>query len=661
MFLYILVSILSDSVMTLQEIFLASMLFEIIKIPILGATPIAIVDITEIRITVQRIEAFLLCDNNSNCIRYSIQPKSIPRNFPKTISNKSISIISTEMKREVEIFAKRVTVKWNPSAANNILDNINFKAKSGELVAFVGPTGSGKSTIFYAILKEIRLLRGELSVTGTVSYAPQEPWIFSASIKQNILFGSEMNQKKYCQVIKVCALEHDLSLLPNGDFTVVGERGVMLSGGQKARISLARAVYKEANIYLLDDPLSAVDSNVGKNIFTECIRNYLKDKCVLLITHQVQHLKKVKNIYVLEQGKIVANGNFKQLNNIKLSEDIYQEEVGSDLVDPKILTTKKIKDPAPSTNRVSASYGTKNSYKSYLADDGNWIFTCIIFFLSVCLQIIGGCTDYIIIFGNDLKPEKNTLMEYKNYTNSSNINFYTYDQKARKFLINYGILVTVLTVLTLLRSWLFVKLCKRASKNLHNKTFLRIIHGTMKFFNAHHSGEILNRFSRDIGLIDESLPFILMDVIHTLFSIISTMILISVLNIWLVIPMIITIILFCLYGIMFIPIGRNINKLEGASKTLHNFQNNFYRVVISARNPVCNHLSSSLQGLATIRAFKAQEILIQEFNKHQDMHTAVFYKLVAFYNTLRFWVDTTCVLYFALVIFSFFIFKGKFL
>jgi ATP-binding cassette subfamily C (CFTR/MRP) protein 4 len=276
MFLYILVSILSDSVMTLQEIFLASMLFEIIKIPILGATPIAIVDITEIRITVQRIEAFLLCDYNSNCIRYSIQPESIPRNFPKTISNKSISIISTEMKREVEIFAKRVTVKWNPSAANNTLDNINFKAKSGELVAFVGPTGSGKSTIFYAILKEIRLLRGELSVTGTVSYAPQEPWIFSASIKQNILFGSEMNEEKYCQVIKVCALEHDLSLLPNGDFTVVGERGVMLSGGQKARISLARAVYKEADIYLLDDPLSAVDSNVGKNIFAECIRNYLK-------------------------------------------------------------------------------------------------------------------------------------------------------------------------------------------------------------------------------------------------------------------------------------------------------------------------------------------------------------------------------------------------
>ncbi|KAH0814639.1 hypothetical protein GEV33_008152 [Tenebrio molitor] len=139
--------------------------------------------------------------------------------------------------------------------------------------------------------------------------------------------------------------EHDLSLLPNGDFTVVGERGVMLSGGQKARISLARAVYKEADIYLLDDPLSAVDSNV------------------------VQHLKKVKNIYVLEQGKIVAKGNFKQLNNIKLSEDIYQEAVGSDLVEPKIITTKKNKDPAPSTNRVSGSYGTKNSYKSYLGDD----------------------------------------------------------------------------------------------------------------------------------------------------------------------------------------------------------------------------------------------------------------------------------------------------
>ncbi|RZC33610.1 ABC tran domain containing protein, partial [Asbolus verrucosus] len=150
-------------------------------------------------------------------------------------------------------------------------------------------------------LFEIELKKGTLHVGGTLSYASQEPWIFSTSVKQNIFFGAEMDQNKYLKVIRVCALEHDLARFLFGDRTLVGERRVMLSGGQKARINLARAIYRDADVYLLDDPLSTVDDQVAKQIFDEGILGYLKGKCVVLVTHQVQFFRDVKRVYNLEQ------------------------------------------------------------------------------------------------------------------------------------------------------------------------------------------------------------------------------------------------------------------------------------------------------------------------------------------------------------------------
>lgn len=141
---------------------------------------------------------------------------------------------------------------------------------------------------------------GTKIVSGSISYASQEPWVFGGSVRQNILFGSYFNKKRYNEVVRVCSLEKDFQQFPDGDLSLVGDRGASLSGGQKARINLARAVYREADIYLLDDPLSAVDIHVSKHLYEQCINGYLKNKARILVTHQVHHLKNADNIIILE-------------------------------------------------------------------------------------------------------------------------------------------------------------------------------------------------------------------------------------------------------------------------------------------------------------------------------------------------------------------------
>jgi len=146
-----------------------------------------------------------------------------------------------------------------------------------------------------------------------LSYASQEPWIFAGNLRQNILFGLPYDESRYNETVRVCALEEDLKQLPYGDFTVVGERGVALSGGQKARVNLARALYRDVDIYLLDDPLSAVDTRVSRHLFEKCVKEYLRGRIRVLVTHQLQYLPHADHIIVLNQGKILAQGTYEEL------------------------------------------------------------------------------------------------------------------------------------------------------------------------------------------------------------------------------------------------------------------------------------------------------------------------------------------------------------
>lgn len=193
------------------------------------------------------------------------------------------------------------------------LKNINLKVKKGNLTAIVGPVGSGKTSMISALLGEMEKIKGTVNVDGRVAYVAQQAWIQNATLQDNVLFGRPLNKEFYDKVVEACALNPDLAMLPGGDQTEIGEKGINLSGGQKQRVALARAVYSGADIFLFDDPLSAVDSHVGKHIFDNIFgeNGLLKNKTRLLVTHAVVYLPKVDEIYVMVDGEITESGSYK--------------------------------------------------------------------------------------------------------------------------------------------------------------------------------------------------------------------------------------------------------------------------------------------------------------------------------------------------------------
>ncbi|KAK6983579.1 multidrug resistance-associated protein 1, partial [Biomphalaria glabrata] len=204
---------------------------------------------------------------------------------------------------------------WDKEQLIPTLRDINIAIKPGSLVAVVGTVGCGKSSLLTAILGEMEKLKGKVTIKSSIAYVPQEAWIQNATLKDNILFGADFQRRRYDKVVEACALKADLEILPGGDATEIGEKGINISGGQKQRVSLARAVYSNNDIYLLDDPLSAVDSHVGKHIFQKVISRsgILKDKTRILVTHGVHWLPSVDSIIVMSNGAISESGSYDEL------------------------------------------------------------------------------------------------------------------------------------------------------------------------------------------------------------------------------------------------------------------------------------------------------------------------------------------------------------
>ncbi|KAJ1897428.1 hypothetical protein LPJ66_003379 [Kickxella alabastrina] len=213
---------------------------------------------------------------------------------------------------DVLVSVKGGTFRWLPADAQPTLSDINIECKRSELVAVIGRVGSGKSSLMSAILGEMVRSAGSVTLCGSVAYVPQQPWIMNATLRDNILFGHRFEQGFYDKVIDACALGPDLEMLPGGDTTEIGEKGINLSGGQKARVSLARAVYSRADVYILDDPLAAIDAHVGKHIFTHVLgpQGLLKTRARILVTNAVQYLSNSDQIVMLSAGAIVDRGPF---------------------------------------------------------------------------------------------------------------------------------------------------------------------------------------------------------------------------------------------------------------------------------------------------------------------------------------------------------------
>jgi len=208
---------------------------------------------------------------------------------------------------------EKVSCFWSQTSERPALQNVSLRATCGQLVGITGPVGCGKTSLLMSILGELPVFSGRISCTGQTAYVSQTPWVFSGTMRENIVFGMQFTEEKYKKVIEVCDLGKDIQRFPKGDLTEIGQRGVILSGGQRARVSLARAIYSDADIYLLDDPLSAVDAKVGKHLFERCIKEFLAGRVRILATHQLQFLKQADNIVLLQNGSVVYQGTYSQM------------------------------------------------------------------------------------------------------------------------------------------------------------------------------------------------------------------------------------------------------------------------------------------------------------------------------------------------------------
>ena len=251
-----------------------------------------------------RIEEFL----SLNCFDQGADSKQIDYRE----ENEEIFALG-DVKKSTILRVAGLTKKQTEREDGFILQDIEFIAQSGSLTVITGQVGSGKSSLLSAISGEPQDSNGTIQYEGTLVYVPQLAWVFSGTIRENILFGEPYDEARYTTIIDACALKEDIQQFPDCDQTIVGERGEVLSGGQRARVSLARAVYADVDLYLLDDPLSAVDFKVGQHIFEKCIKGLLGHKTLIVTSHQEMHMQEADNVIALYKGRILGKGSFTEL------------------------------------------------------------------------------------------------------------------------------------------------------------------------------------------------------------------------------------------------------------------------------------------------------------------------------------------------------------
>nr|XP_023018988.1 multidrug resistance-associated protein 4-like [Leptinotarsa decemlineata] len=654
-FISILTHVLTGNTLTAKYTYTVLVFYGVLRSSLLTFFTQGLTFFAEAKVSVKRIQQFLLYEE---LMETDVTDHNSFSNDPKPFANFK--------EGDIGICIENLSAKWVKKLPENILQGVNFHVVSNQLVAIVGPVGGGKTTLLNVILKELTPTEGSVEVKGTISYASQEPWVFGASVRQNILFGQDYDPKKYDEVIRVCALQSDFAQFNHGDRTLVGERGVTLSGGQRARINLARAVYKEADIYLLDDPLSAVDAQVGKQLFEECICGYLKTKCVILITHQLQYLKNADYIYLLKDGRIHSSGTFNELKISdcdfttlleELKEVEEKEEVPTESRVEKEYEVDDEKSPMIHQKEKKASGKvTWHVYESYFRAGGGWCRIFILLLGYTIGQMFNSVTDYFLsIWVNveqmRLKQKNDTFNSASIIVDSSSNSTTQYEAtKIISFrsghwlkpiltpdntVIIYTSLILATVIVTVLIRILFFRSSLNASTRLHNRMFSNILNSTMRFFNTNPSGRILNRFSKDIGIIDEGIPVTFGETISIGFSMVATCLMIAILNPWIMIPSLIILLIFYFMRKAFLVSSRNIKRIES-----------------NTRSPVYTHLAASLQGLTTIRAFGAEKVISEEFDRFQDSYTSAYVMFTSATRGFGFWLDFHCSIYIFLVMVS---------
>uniref|UniRef100_A0A671RXV6 Multidrug resistance-associated protein 4 n=1 Tax=Sinocyclocheilus anshuiensis TaxID=1608454 RepID=A0A671RXV6_9TELE len=522
------VYVLVGNKISASRVFVVVSLYSAIRLTVTLFFPAAIEKVSESAISIRRIKKFLLLDE--------LVKSHVP--------------LTQEDKKEASVEIQDLICYWDKSIDAPTLQNVSFTVKPGQLLAVIGPVGAGKVSHIKLILSFHFSSFGVVKVKGELTYASQQPWVFPGTIRSNILFGKELQPQRYESVLRACALKRDMELLPDGDLTVIGDRGATLSGGQKARVNLARAVYQDAYIYLLDDPLSAVDAEVGRHLFEQCICGILKDKPRILVTHQLQYLKAANQILVLKEAEPVHTVAEETRTEGTIGLHMYWKyfRAGANVLMLILLVLLNLAQP-----------GFLSWHLCRYAHDQNMLHVSPIGNGDLCILCSSGLTGATVIFS------------------------------FMRFLIMFNALVN-------------------SAETLHNRMFNSILRTPVRFFDINPIGRILNRFAKDIGHLDSLLPWTFVDFIQVFLQIIGVIAVASSVIPWILIPVIPLLIAFLFLRRYFLRTSRDVKRIESTT-----------------RSPVFSHLSSSLQGLWTIRAFKAEERFQQTFDAHQDLHSEAWF------------------------------------
>uniref|UniRef100_A0A8D0A0A1 ATP-binding cassette, sub-family C (CFTR/MRP), member 12 n=1 Tax=Sander lucioperca TaxID=283035 RepID=A0A8D0A0A1_SANLU len=522
------------------------------------------------------------------------------------------------------IVMKNATFSWSqpespPSSANGVkghkaeelsqngktetlstLRNISFTLPKGNLLGVCGNVGSGKTSLISSILEQMHLLRGSLTADGTFAYVSQQAWIFHGTVQENILMGEPFDQ--YNRVVDVCSLRADLNILPYGDQTEIGERGLNLSGGQKQRISLARAVYSNKDIFLFDDPLSAVDAHVGKHIFEECIKKELQGKSVILVTHQLQYLEYCDDILVLEDGEVLEAGNHRTLMKAdgryaQLISNYQMEQSQVRKLQYKTQMYSAVSDQLVSQESTTEGSISWRVYHQYCKAAGGYI-VCFLTILNIFLMI--GSTAFSnwwlsFWLGQGNGSSNGTTSNQGDISANPDLHFYQ---------LIYGVMGVVMVILAVIKCFFFTWVTLKASCKLHDTMFTKIFSSPMSFFDTTPTGRILNRFSKDQEEVDIALPQNMDPFFQFCLLVTFTIIMISAVFPAMLVAVVVMGALFLLK--LFI---RQMKKMENIS-----------------RSPCISLTTSTLQGLSTIHSLN-------------DINSNYFLLFNSGTRWLSFWLD----------------------
>lgn len=565
---------------------------------------------------------------------------------------------------------KEETIKLNNTIAevdqnSVVLHDINFYARKGSLIGICGQVGAGKSSLLSAALGQMKIINGKVSRDGSCAYVSQQAWILNATLKENILFGEPFNAKRYFHTLHCCCLNDDIDLLPGGDETEIGERGINLSGGQKQRVALARAMYANRDIYFLDDPLSAVDAHVGKHIFNKYILEALKSKTVIFVTHQIQFLNRCDEICVMKEGKIVERGTHDELlskdgeyaamvrtwkqsqndaySNADLDSAYFSDDAhaNGDVPEqkrqrkPSVATPEKTVQNGDATSvenckklmvaeRVERGTLQPGTYLSYIHAAGGY---CVVLTVILLIMFNVGTTAFSSWWlamwikaggGNTTVVVNNVTVPSTNIADNPDFNTYW---------LVYAMTIVVILASNFIRGLAFSKATLTASKKLHQQLFRKVMTAPMQFFETTPLGRIQNLFSKDLDEVDCQLPITLECMLEDSCTLMFAILFICLVFPWFVIPLIILSVLYFTVSRIFRVAVRDLKRLENVS-----------------RSPIFSSVAATVQGLSTIHAFGKENDFISKFTTTFDQNTTCLYMATIGIRWLALRIDSLSVI-----------------